>query len=88
MDSGNLIGILKFPICFFKGHDIDVSESIVSDVMIDKRNWLCKCHRCGLYEMRDGAISGISVTVTEREAFKTRDEFYKEFSYVKELINP
>lgn len=33
--------ILKAIICLFKGHDIDPDESIVGDIMIDKRNWLC-----------------------------------------------
>lgn len=46
--------ILKSIICIFKGHDINPDESIVGDIMIDKRNWLCKCHMCGLYEMHDG----------------------------------
>ena len=63
--------ILKSIICHFKGHDINPEESIVTS-MNDKRNWLCKCHRCGLYEMHDGAISNSSVTLTRREAIKTK----------------
>ena len=66
--------ILKAVICLIKGHDIDLNESIVKDVMIDKRNWLCKCHRCGLYEMHDGAISGGTITLTERGALRTKRE--------------
>lgn len=61
------MNLFKAIICHFKGHDIDPDESIIaSGVMRDKRNWLCQCHRCGLYEMRDGAISGMSVTLTKR----------------------
>lgn len=63
---------LKAIICLFKGHDIDPDESII--VMKDKRNWLCQCHRCGLYEMHDGAISGMSVTLTKREAYEVKKD--------------
>ena len=63
---------LKAIICLFKGHDIDPDESII--VMKDKRNWLCQCHRCGLYEMHDGAISGMSVTFTKREAYEVKKD--------------
>ena len=35
----------KIIICLFKGHDVDPEESIVKDVVIDKRNWICRCHR-------------------------------------------
>ena len=66
--------ILKAVICLIKGHDIDLTENIVKDVMMDKRNWLCKCHRCGLYEMHDGAISGGTITLTERAALRTKLE--------------
>ena len=60
--------ILKAIICLFKGHDICPNESIVKDIMFDKRNWICKCHRCGLYEMHDSTISGESITITEKQA--------------------
>ena len=63
---------LKAIICLFKGHDIDPDESII--VMKDKRNWLYQCHRCGLYEMHDGAISGMSVTFTKREAYEVKKD--------------
>ena len=46
--------------------------------MIDKRNWLCKCHRCGLYEMRDGAISNKRITVTKSEAYRIKMEFERD----------
>ena len=45
-------------ICAIKGHDINPKESLVDDIMINKRNWLCKCHRCNWYVMHDGATSG------------------------------
>ena len=70
--------ILKAVVCLFKGHDIDPEESIVKDIMIDKRNWLCKCHRCGLYEMHDGAISNMTLTLTKSQAFRTKMEFERD----------
>ena len=70
--------ILKAFICLFKGHDIDPNESIVRDIMTDKRNWLCKCHRCGLYEMHDGAISNKTITLTESQALRTKMEFERD----------
>lgn len=70
--------ILKAFVCLFKGHDIDPDESIVKDIMTDKRNWLCKCHRCGLYEMHDGAISNKTITLTESEAMRTKMEFERD----------
>jgi len=71
----NILGLIA---CCFKGHDINESENIMADVMLDKRNWLCKCHRCGLYVMHDGAISGQYVAVTEREAYKIKEDFIRE----------
>ena len=70
--------ILKAVVCLFKGHDINPEESIVKDIMIDKRNWLCKCHRCGLYEMHDGAISNMTLTLTKSQAFRTKMEFERD----------
>lgn len=72
--------ILKAVVCLFKGHDINPDESIVKDVMIDKRNWLCRCRRCGLYEMRDGAISNTRITITKRQAMRTKMEFEQDFA--------
>ena len=73
----NPVGAIK---CLFVGHDIDPEESIVADVMKDKRNWLCKCHRCGLYEMHDGAILQTTLTLTEREAIRTKMEFVRDIA--------
>lgn len=70
--------ILKAVICLFKGHDINPDESIVRDIMTDKRNWLCKCHRCGLYEMHDGAISNQTITLTKSEAYRTKMELERD----------
>lgn len=70
--------MLKSIICLFKGHDIDPEESIVGDIMRDKRNWLCKCRRCGLYEMHDGAISNMSITLTESAAYRTKMELERD----------
>ena len=78
--------ILKAIICLFKGHDIDPDESIVRDFMIDKRNWLCKCHRCGLYEMHDGAISQGSITLTKSQALRTKMEFERDVMNMMQWI--
>lgn len=71
---------IKAIICMFKGHDIDPDESIVGDIMKDKRNWLCKCHRCGLYEMHDGAILNKTVTLTKSSAYRTKMELERDVS--------
>ena len=76
--------ILKSIVCLFKGHDINPEESIVTS-MTDKRNWLCKCHRCGLYEMHDGAISNTSITLTRREAIKTKRHFEAEMAIIDRI---
>lgn len=78
--------ILKAVVCLFKGHDIDPNESIVGDIMRDKRNWLCKCHRCGLYEMHDGAISGLTMTLTKSQAMRTKLEFEREILNFRQAI--
>lgn len=63
----NIIGVL---ICAIKGHIVNPDESITSFVT-DKRDWLCRCHRCGLYIMHDGAISNQTICLSEKEAKKT-----------------
>ena len=78
---------LKAVICLFKGHDIDPDESIVSGVMKDKRNWLCQCHRCGLYEMHDGEISGISVILTKKEAYKVKKDLEYQIAEIGRIAN-
>ena len=79
------MNLLKAIICQFKGHDINPDESIID--MRDKRNWLCQCHRCGLYEMRDGAISGESVTLTERDAYKVKRDIEYQIAEIERIIN-
>lgn len=76
--------ILKSIVCLFKGHDIKPEESIVNT--LDERNWLCKCHRCGLYEMRDGAISNSSITVREKTAMEIKRDF-EDFEEKMAIIN-
>ena len=78
---------LKAVICLFKGHDVDPDESIVSGVMKDKRNWLCQCHRCGMYEMHDGAISGNSVTLTKKEAYEVKRDIEYQIAEIERLMN-
>ena len=76
---------IKAIICMFKGHDIDPDESIVGDIMTDKRNWLCKCHRCGLYEMHDRAILNKSITLTKSSAYRTKMELERDIMQVRQL---
>ena len=75
--------MFKAIICIFKGHDINPDESIVGDTMKDKRNWLCKCHRCGLYEMHDGAISNCTITLTPSRAMRTKMEFERDLAMLR-----
>ena len=77
--------IFRIIVCLLKGHDIDPDESIVGDIMIDKRNWLCKCHRCGLYEMHDGAISNSTITLTKSQALRVKMEFEQDFKHLSTL---
>lgn len=66
---------LKAIICRIKGHSIDRNESIICATMFDKRNWLCKCKRCGYYLMHDGAGSGLTILLTKKEAYRIKDEY-------------
>ena len=81
------MNLFKAFICLFKGHDINPDESILSGVMKNKRNWLCQCHRCGLYEMHDGAISGMSVILTKREAYKIKKDIEYQIAEIERLMN-
>lgn len=76
---------LKAVICLFKGHDIDPGESIVSG--FPKNDWLCQCHRCGLYEMHDGEISGISVILTKKEAYKVKKDLEYQIAEIERIMN-
>lgn len=78
--------IIKGIVCLFKGHDIDPDESIVGDTMLDKRNWLCQCHRCGLYEMHDGAILNESITLTKNMAMRTKRDFERDMMELNRRI--
>lgn len=78
--------ILMYPVCLFAGHNINTEESIVKDIMLDKRNWLCKCHRCGLYIMHDGATSGLTVAMTRRSAMKIKKELEDFFGPIIEKL--
>lgn len=76
--------IAKRLICFVKGHDVDPTESIVGDIMIDKRNWLCKCHRCGWYVMHGN--TGLAVTIPEKEAIRIKKEFIAEATEIRRML--
>ena len=70
-----MANILKFPICMIKGHVLD-TPSIIN--FMDKRNYLKKCSRCGLYHAYSD-LSMISSTITERKAMKLKREFERKF---------
>lgn len=76
---------IKAIICAFKGHEIDPEESITQTQ--DIRNYLCKCKRCGLYEMHD-ALTNTSITISEKEAYRFKEEFESEMEMLKGLWNP
>lgn len=69
--------------CVFVGHVVDLSENIVADIIHDKRNWICKCHRCGLYLLHDGANSGMTVTISEKMARRVRKRIEHDIAYYK-----
>lgn len=73
---------LKVIICLIKGHNIDRNESIVSATMMDKRNWLCRCKRCGYYLMHDGAGSGLTILLNEKEAYQIKNDFEKDVARI------
>ena len=58
-----------------KGHVLD-TPSIIN--FMDKRNYLKKCSRCGLYHAYS-VLSMISSTITERKAMKLKREFERKF---------
>lgn len=76
---------LKVIICLIKGHDIDIDESIVSETMPDKRNWLCRCKRCGYYLMHDGAGSGLTILLNKKEAYQIKNTFEEEVAMISNL---
>lgn len=79
--------ILKAVICLFKGHNVDPDESIIDDkYMYDKRNWLCRCHRCGLYLAHDGAISQMNITMTKKGAYKFKRDYERDVRQLKKTI--
>ena len=69
------VKIVKFPICIIKGHVLD-TPSIIN--FIDGGNHLKKCSRCGLYHARS-SLSGLTSTLSEREAMKWKREFIQVF---------
>lgn len=72
---------IKYLVCTIKGHEINPKESIMRDVMINPNNFLCKCHRCGFYMAYD-SMSGIAITLTEKGAYKLKNEFISDMDKV------
>lgn len=70
------MNIIKYPICVIKGHKLE-SSSIIE--FIDKRNYLKKCSRCGLYEAASVLEPCLTLTVSERTAKKMKAEFEERF---------
>ena len=79
--------LVKAVICLFKGHNVDPDESIIDDeYMYDKRNWLCRCHRCGLYLAHDGAISQMSILMTKKGAYRFKRDYEQDIAQIKKTI--
>lgn len=72
----NLIKLLK---CLIAGHKFE-TPSIVNTLNPD--NWLRKCSCCGFYIMH-GEIG--SVLLTEKQAFKVKNDFEERFPYSKDM---
>ena len=70
--------IFKWIICGLKGHEPDPDDDLIAGFTNEPRNWMRRCKRCGRYIMHDGAISGITVTLSEREAKQEAEEFMRE----------
>ena len=70
--------IFKWIICGLKGHDPDPDDDLIAGFTNEPRNWMRRCKRCRRYVMHDGAISGLTVTLSEREAKQEAEEFRRE----------
>ena len=70
--------IFKWIICGLKGHEPDPDDDLIAGFTNEPRNWMRRCKRCGRYVMHDGAISGLTVTLSEREAKQEAEEFRRE----------
>ena len=51
-------------------------------MMRNKRNWLCECKRCHAYIMHDGAGSGMTITLTKKEAYKIKSDFERDMMQI------
>ena len=72
------MNIFKAIVCKMKGHVVDPEKDnimVFQTIKCDSRNWICKCKRCGVYIMHDGALSGMSVTISKKEAFKIKEDY-------------
>lgn len=74
------MNIFKYIKCFFFGHDVSNSESIV-ETFCDY-NWIKKCNRCGRYIMH-GHLGGICIS--KKEALKFKKKFDGTFDCYKTI---
>ena len=75
------MNIVKAIACVMVGHNTKESESIVN--AFSSNNWIKRCNRCGAYIMH-GDIG--SITLSKREALKTKKEFEEEMSLLDKAI--
>lgn len=78
---GIIMNIFKAVVCKVKGHVVDPEKDNIiffQTAHLNSRNWICKCKRCGVYIMHDGALSGMSVTISKKEAFKIKKEYERD----------
>jgi hypothetical protein len=74
-------------ICRFKGHIVDPEENIVNVPGLDKRNWICRCHRCGMYLMHEGVYTNGTIVMNKSEAMRTKEEFEYEMRKFLDDVN-
>jgi len=67
---------VKFLLCCIRGHE--VGETIVNT--LNRNNWIRRCERCGVYLMHGDPGT---ILLSQRAAYKTRDEFYEAFPYMR-----
>lgn len=75
------MNVFKYIKCFFFGHDISDSESIVET--INSNNWIKQCNCCGRYIMH-GDLG--SICISKKEALKLKDKFDKTFAMLQKNI--
>lgn len=75
------MNIVKAIACLIVGHNTTESKSIVKTFC--SNHWIKRCNRCGAYVMH-GDIG--SVTLSEKEALKTKQEYEAEMQRIDRIL--